>query len=175
MRPGLLVASPTRRRLVAAVAAGDVYAEAGQAWWHSTGRKVTARVNELVAAGWVESSGVDRLPGQVLFRLTDPGRRVHAGALAPPLNRLRLMLLREVGAGRVYRTTTGRDMRSMPDGLDWRGGIVHYPKRQVNAVELDRAGWIRLRPNSVWELTGEGEQALAGALAAGNTGGGDGR
>lgn len=73
-----LASTPTRRALLAAIRDDRVYREAGECW-HTDGSKVTARVAEMEAAGWLR--WVDGpWPGREAAELTEDGCAVRDGA-----------------------------------------------------------------------------------------------
>lgn len=86
---GPLYPTKTRMALLRAIADsnGRVYYEAGAVWDKALGAKVTARVAEMVNAGWIRALAPDEpravgelhVPGRTYYRLTDDGKRILGG------------------------------------------------------------------------------------------------
>jgi hypothetical protein len=81
-----LYPTPTRKALLRAIAANDgkVYLEAGEVWDMNRGGKVTARMKEVVNAGWIRAAGPSERPenalsGRKYYVLTSDGARVLRG------------------------------------------------------------------------------------------------
>jgi hypothetical protein len=69
-----LHATPTRLAILAAVRDGLVVGDACH-WWHRDGRKVTAAIAAMQAAGWIEPA-TPPPADRVTARLTETGRTV---------------------------------------------------------------------------------------------------
>lgn len=84
---GGLYPTPTRKALVLAVSRNDgkVYFEAGEVWDMHRGGKVTERMRQVIAAGWVEVlPDAERNPrihlsGRKYYRITADGERILRG------------------------------------------------------------------------------------------------
>jgi len=82
---GGLRPTPVRRALLKAIAEGHgrIYFEAGHAWDHAIGCKVTDKIRSMLAAEWIRAERVDHstkrageLAGRTYYRLTDAGRSI---------------------------------------------------------------------------------------------------